>query len=197
MRLPEALDDVIHQFGKLPGVGAKTAMRQALVLTGWSKSELLEFGESVKVLASLTRCNECGFFAEEELCTVCSDLGRNDAETLCLVENELDCLAIENSGTFKGIYHVLGGVLNPLLGVGPMELNLRILPERIKNRGIKEVILAINPSVEGDATCSYIKEILPESVEARRIGFGMPMGGHLEYLDSMTISKAFENRKNF
>jgi recombination protein RecR len=113
------------------------------------------------------------------------------------VENASDLLAIEKSGTFKGVYHILGGVLNPLLGVGPDELKMDELREKIIKKEIQEIILAINPSVEGDATCSYLKSILPQTVQVDRIGFGVPIGGSLEYLDPMTITKALENRKRF
>jgi recombination protein RecR len=113
------------------------------------------------------------------------------------VENASDLLAIEKSGTFKGVYHILGGVLNPLLGVGPDELKMDQLKEKIIKKEIQEIILAINPSVEGDATCSYLKSILPQTLLVDRIGFGVPIGGSLEYLDPMTITKALENRKRF
>jgi recombination protein RecR len=113
------------------------------------------------------------------------------------VENVSDLMAIERSGQFKGLYHILGGVLNPLLGVGPEQLRLDELEEKIKRREIAEIILAVNPSVEGDATCAYIRSLIDESVKVERIGFGVPIGGSLEYLDSMTISKALENRKKF
>ena len=106
-------------------------------------------------------------------------------------------MAIEKSGTFKGVYHILGGVLNPLLGVGPDELKMDDLRQKIIKKEIQEIILAVNPSVEGDATCSYLKSILPVSVQVDRIGFGVPIGGSLEYLDPMTITKALENRKRF
>jgi recombination protein RecR len=136
-------------------------------------------------------------FADETLCSICSDDYRKSAKTLCVVEHASDLMAIEKSGHFKGVYHILGGVLNPLLGVGPEELKLDELKEKIINKGISEIILALNPSVEGDATCSYLKSILPTSTQVERIGFGVPIGGSLEYLDPMTITKALENRKRF
>jgi recombination protein RecR len=115
---------------------------------------------------------------------------------ICVVENVTDCLAIERSGTFKGKFHILFGVLNPLLGVGPDEINLSKMFTRIEEEEIEEIILAINPSVEGDATCAYIKQVLPETMNIERIGFGIPMGGSLEFVDSLTISKALENRRH-
>lgn len=136
-------------------------------------------------------------FADEDLCSICSDEDRQANKSLCIIENASDLMAIEKSGNFKGVYHILGGVLNPLLGVGPDELKMDELKSRILEKDIKEVILAINPSVEGDATCSYFKTLLPDSVQVERIGFGVPIGGSLEYLDPMTITKALENRKRF
>jgi recombination protein RecR len=135
-------------------------------------------------------------FADTDVCLICSNERRKESTTLCVVESITDCLAIERSGTFKGRFHILFGVLNPLLGIGPDELKLDQLQKRISEEGVKEVILAVNPSVEGDATCSYIKQILPESVLVERIGFGIPMGGSLEYVDALTISKAMENRRH-
>lgn len=136
-------------------------------------------------------------FADEQLCNICLNESRQSVGSLCVVENASDLLAIEKSGTFKGVYHILGGVLNPLLGVGPDELKMDDLREKIIKKEIQEIILAINPSVEGDATCSYLKSILPQTVQVDRIGFGVPIGGSLEYLDPMTITKALENRKRF
>jgi recombination protein RecR len=128
---------------------------------------------------------------------ICQDEFRESQKSLCIVETASDLMAIEKSGNFKGLYHILGGVLNPLLGIGPEELKLDELKHRIVAKEIQEVILAINPSVEGDATCSYLKMILPADVRVERIGFGVPIGGSLEYLDPMTITKALENRKRF
>ena len=134
-------------------------------------------------------------FSDEDQCSVCLDNSRGLDGTICVVESITDCMAIERSNQFKGKYHVLGGVLNPLMGIGPDELSIDKLVSRVKEDGITSLILAVNPSVEGDATCSYIKQVIPESVAADRIGFGIPMGGSLEYLDSMTITKALENRR--
>ena len=136
-------------------------------------------------------------FADENQCSICANDSRVSTQILCVVENASDLMAIEKSGTFKGVYHILGGVLNPLLGVGPDELKMDDLRQKIIKKEIQEIILAVNPSVEGDATCSYLKSILPVSVQVDRIGFGVPIGGSLEYLDPMTITKALENRKRF
>ena len=196
MELPQKLLNLIDQFGKLPGVGPKTAMRQSLILSEWTSVELLKFAESIEGLNNLKKCSKCGMFADETFCNVCINPERVNSPTLCVVETISDFLAIENSGQFKGKYYILGGVLNPLMGIGPDELNIDKLVTRISSEEIKEVILAVNPSIEGDATCSYIKDQITGDVEVDRIGFGIPMGGSLEYLDALTISKALENRRH-
>lgn len=196
MELPEKLLKVVKQFSRLPGVGEKTALRQSLIMTRWNKADLVEFAEAVKGLAELNHCDKCGMFCDDRLCKICTDQIRCNSKTLCVVESVTDCLAIERSGNFKGKFHILFGVLNPLLGVGPEELKLDNLVSRIQEEGVEEVILAVNPSVEGDATCAYIKQSLPTEIRVDRIGFGIPMGGSLEFVDSLTITKALENRRH-
>lgn len=196
MELPEKLLKAVKQFSRLPGVGEKTAMRQTLIMTKWQKEELVAFADAIKALTELNHCRRCGMYCDVELCQVCSRPDRALAEVICVVESISDLMAIERSGTFKGKYHILFGVLNPLLGVGPDELKLNILFERIKSENITDLILAINPSVEGDATCSYIKDSVSSLVNVERIGFGIPMGGSLEFVDSLTITKAIENRRH-
>ncbi|MCP4913805.1 MAG: recombination protein RecR [Oligoflexia bacterium] len=195
MELPEKLKSAIDGLSKIPGVGQKTAMRQALSLLNWSEEEIKSLSHSISNLTKLNECQKCSMLCDEELCSICSSADRFESQTLCVVESITDCIAIENSNTFSGKYHVLGGVLNPLLGIGPDELGIDNLFNRIKEEDVKTVILAVNPSVEGDATCSYIKQSISDGVEVDRIGFGIPIGGSLEYLDAMTISKALENRK--
>jgi len=195
LELPKILLNAVDQFSKIPGVGDKTALRQTLVLSKWTDEELMAFSGAIKELVSLKKCQKCGMFSDENICNICSSEARGEQRSLCIVENITDCMAIERSNQFKGRYHVLGGVLNPLMGIGPDELNIDKLVERIKGEEVQDLILAINPSVEGDATCSYINQVIPDGVSVERIGFGVPMGGSLEYLDSMTISKALENRK--
>jgi len=197
VELPETIKNAVEALTRLPGVGEKTAFRMVMNMTQWKPAELTSVGQSISSLQHLKHCQDCGMFSEDDLCSVCQDSSRRTAQSLCIVENISDLLAIEKSGTFKGTYHVLGGVLNPLLGVGPEELGIDKIKERIAKQDISEVILAINPSVEGDATCSYFKMILPENILIDRIGFGVPIGGSLEFLDPLTISKALENRKRF
>ncbi len=195
MNYPEKITGLVEYFRRIPGVGEKTALRQVLGLARWRDDELIAFGKALNDLSQLQYCQECGLFSEGSLCDVCARPERIKEGIICVVESLSDCLAVEKSGQFRGLYHVLGGVLNPLAGVGPDEIAIPKLVERVKRLEIRGVILAINPSIEGDATSSYIRQVLPESVGVERIGFGMPMGGALEYLDSMTISKALENRR--
>jgi recombination protein RecR len=197
IQLPDVIKNAVDALTKLPGVGEKTAFRMVMNMTNWKAQELVFIGDALSDLQNLKLCNHCGMFSDNELCSICQDEFRNLQQSLCVVENASDLMAIEKSGNFKGVYHILGGVLNPLLGIGPEELKLDDLKSRIFEHNIQEVILAINPSVEGDATCSYLKTLLPITVRVERIGFGVPIGGSLEYLDPMTITKALENRKRF
>ena len=195
MKLPEKLNDAIQSFSKLPGIGGKSAQRNILYLRNLNPSEIIHFADAISGLKDLMRCKFCGIFSDAEICHICSDPKRSESKTICVVEQITDCLAIESSGHFKGLYHVLGGVLNPLLGIGPDDLSIEKLKDRVIKLEIFELILAINPSVEGDVTCSYINDELNEITKVERIGFGIPMGGNLEYLDPLTISKALDNKK--
>lgn len=197
IQLPEVIKNAVEALTRLPGVGEKTAFRMVMNMTNWKSSELVSVGSALASLQHLKLCQDCGMFADGKLCSICENESRQSIKALCVVEHASDLMAIEKSGHFKGVYHILGGVLNPLLGVGPDELKLDQLKEKIIKKEITDIILAVNPSVEGDATCSYLKSILPDSVQVERIGFGVPIGGSLEYLDPMTITKALENRKRF
>jgi recombination protein RecR len=197
IQLPEVIKNAVEALTRLPGVGEKTAFRMVMSMTNWKDSELLSVGSALASLQHLKLCRECGMFADEDLCSVCFDELRQSSHTICIVENASDLMAIEKSGHYKGLYHILGGVLNPLLGIGPDELKLDDLKLKVVQKNIGEIILALNPSVEGDATCSYLKSIFPASTNVERIGFGVPIGGSLEYLDPMTITKALENKKRF
>lgn len=195
MKLPEKLEEVIHHFSKLPGIGGKSAQRHALFLSNLSELDLRSFSVALSGLTELKRCRECGIFSDTDICYICSDPKRLESKTICVVEEITDCLAIESSGHYRGLYHVLGGVLNPLLGIGPNDLSIELLVNRVKGLQIEDLVLAVNPSVEGDVTCSYLNDELKNFVNVNRIGFGIPMGGSLEYLDPLTISKALDNKK--
>jgi len=195
VELPKPIENVVQVFTRLPGIGEKTATRLALSLMNWKPEDISRFSDEVRSLLYLKKCAECGAFSERDICQICASSERSSVGTLCVVENIMDFMAIERGDSFKGLFHVLGGVLNPILGIGPQELKLEKIIERVERLNIHEVILALSPSIEGDATCSFIKNILPGTVSVQRIGFGIPIGGSLEYLDSLTIKKALENRK--
>lgn len=197
MKYPEAIENLVSSFSRLPGVGEKTAIRQALNIMSWDKEYVFEFSSALKELANIQFCEECGLFSDDKVCEICNSEKRKNQQVICVVEGITDLMAIEKSNQFQGMYHILGGVLNPLMGVGPDKLRIEKLKERVYQNNVKTLIMAINPSVEGDATCSYIRqELSDDSISIERIGFGMPMGGSLEYLDPLTISKALENRKS-
>lgn len=196
VQLPPIVQNAVAALGRLPGVGEKSALRMVTSMTHWRGSELEKFASAVADLARLRSCQQCGMWCEVEVCELCTSPSRRETGILCVVEQVSDLIAIDKSGQFKGRYLVLGGVLNPLLGVGPDQLRFKELHEAV-NSGATTVILALNPSVEGDATCAYIKHLLPDAIDVERIGFGIPIGGSLEYLDPMTIGKALENRKTF
>lgn len=194
IQLPDSIQDCVKSFAKLPGVGEKTALRQVMSMVKWDQQSLMEFASSVSNLSNIKKCSECGLYSDEDICEICNKIERKESGVICVVETISDLMAIEKSNEYTGLYHVLGGVLNPLMGVGPDQLKIDKLVERVEKYKISSVILAVNPSVEGDATCSYINQLL-NNVDVERIGFGIPMGGSLEYLDPLTISKALENKK--
>ena len=195
IQLPEPLAVLKQSFSRFSGVGEKSALRMVLQVVEWTPLEVSQMVDSLHGLSRLGRCRQCCVYCDGEICSICASPQRGESQTLCVVENINDLLAIERSEHYHGRYHVLGGTLNPLRGVGPEQLELSSLVERAAK--VKNIILAINPSVEGDATCSYIKGELGSAVRVERIGMGLPMGGSLEYVDAMTISKALENRRDF
>jgi recombination protein RecR len=195
VKLPKELIHLQEALAKLPGVGNKTAFRYAMGLLKWSAEARENIVSAIQKLDHIRECANCRFITETEICHICQDASRESYRKICVVQNINDVMAIESTSVFKGHYFVLGGVLNPLLGIGPEELKIDSLVRMILKFDTKEILLAISPSIEGDATCSYIREILPEQVQCMRIGFGLPVGGNLEYLDGLTISKALENSK--
>lgn len=204
--LPKSLQKVIEEFSKLPGIGNKSASRLAFYLINQPKIASEEFGNALLDLnTNLKTCKICFNITENETCTICSDPKR-DKKVICVVEHPLDVLAIEKTGEFNGVYHVLGGAISPVDGIGPEDLKIEELLNRIKSDGIQEVILATNPSLEGEATALYIqKEITALKSEIKsikdlkitRIARGLPVGGDLEYADEITLSRAFEGRKEY
>lgn len=197
-KYPAHLQKLIQTLKKLPGVGNRTAERYAFQLLDWSKEQLLQFGETVSETAELIHfCADCGALAEPDQCSLCSSPKRN-REILSVVSTAREVFAIESTGEFKGLYHVLGGVLSPLHGIGPEQLRLESLFERIRNGEIKEVILALDATLEGDATALYIKnELERHPIKVTRLAFGLPMGSALDYVDGGTLARAFSGRHHF
>lgn len=201
MKIPIAIQRLIDSFEKLPGIGPKTAQRLTFYLLNVPQRNLDSFGEAVMGLKKNTRtCSLCFNVDEIEPCSICQDRSRNQA-VICIVEKPLDILAIEKAGGFKGLYHVLGGVIDPLNNIGPDELHIRELLPRLKSGEVKEVILATNPTMEGEATAMYLQKMIreksPEELKLTRIGRGLPTGADLEYADEATLLKSFEGRGDY
>ena len=191
------LDKLINDFSKLPGIGHKTAQRLALFILKSDHSYVSDLADALLAVKENTRlCKQCFNISEHELCTICSDK-RRDSSLLCVVEDVVDIMAIEESHEFRGLYHVLGGVISPLSGVMPDDLHVSELIERIDSDGVQEVLLAINPSTEGEATMIYISRMLKDrDLRITRIASGVPLGSHLEFLDTATIGRAILTRRD-
>lgn len=197
MRSIKAVQRVIDGFESLPGIGPKTAARLAYYLLHVPQEKLEKFGESLIRLKKDTKvCKICFNIGEEELCPICEDRNR-DKSVICVVESPLDLLAIEKSEGFKGVYHVLGGAINPLANIGPDDLRISELLHRVKDEMIKELILATNPTMEGEATAMYITYKIKDirKLKITRIGRGLPTGADVEYADSQTLLRSLENRR--
>jgi len=195
--MSESVEKLIKTFSRLPGIGEKTAGRLTYHLLKTPAEEANQLAEAILELKeNVIFCSICRNITEQDPCEICGDL-RRDRSVICVVEEPSDIRAIEVSGSFRGLYHVLGGRLSPLDGVSPDDLSLDLLVQRIEKSdpGISEVIVATNPSVEGDATALYIQRLLADkNVSVSRIACGLPAGGHLEYMDSITISQALQGR---
>lgn len=202
MNLPRSLRSLIESFEKLPGIGPKTAQRLAFYLLHVPQEQLDEFSESAQNLKKNTvLCSLCYNVAEKDPCPVCLDQNR-DKSTICVVEQPLDVLALEKTGTFKGLYHVLHGAISPLNNIGPDELYIKQLIDRLKLKiqPVSEIILAMNPNMEGEATAMYLQKQIKnqnEEIKITRLGQGLPIGADLEYADEITLSRALEGRKEF
>ncbi len=190
------IDHLIEALTKLPGIGRKTASRLAFHILRSSPSEAQALARAIlDVKEKIHLCSVCFNLTDEDPCRICQDENRN-REVLCVVEGPNDLIAIENTGAFNGRYHVLHGTISPLDGVGPEDIKIRELMERVQREGVGEVILATNPTVEGGATALYLTELIkPLGVKVTRIAYGIPMGGEIEYSDGMTLSKALEGRR--
>lgn len=193
--MSDPVSKLILELSKLPGIGEKTAMRLAYHVLRSDEADVRALSETLlDTKRKIRLCSECFTFTEEQVCVTCNDARRN-SELVCVVEKPADVMAIENSQRFNGKYHVLHGVLSPLDGVGPEQLRVKELLARLQRGNIREVILAINPTVEGEATSIYLTKLLrPLGVTVTKIAHGIPVGGVLEYIDRQTIGRAIENR---
>ena len=196
MAFSASIEKLIEEFEKLPSIGHKTAVRLAFYVLNMSLDDAKKFSETIiEAREKLKYCSICGNITDEDPCTICSNTKRNK-ELVCVVEDVRDIIPIERTHEYTGVYHVLHGVISPMNGVGPNDINLKDLMTRIGSGEIKELILATNPNVEGEATAMYISKLVkPFNIKTTRIAHGIPIGGDLEYKDEVTLEKALENRR--
>ena len=191
-----AVTRLIEAFHRLPGIGPKTAQRLTYHLVRLPDEEARALSEAIMAVKELTTlCASCQNIAETEVCPLCSDF-RRDRSQICVVEEPLDILPIERSGKFQGLFHVLHGVISPMNGITPEDLKVKELLERLRDGQVKEIILGINPNIEGDATCMYLNGLIsPLGIRVTRLARGLPAGGDLEYVDDVTLARALEGRQ--
>lgn len=196
MKYPSTIQNLIECYKKLPGIGEKTAERYALATLELDQNVIDLFSKSVKdTKTKIKRCNRCNNLSEDDLCEICKNDSR-DKELLCVVEDPKSIILIEKIGSFNGYYHVIKGLISPLDGINPEDIELDKLIDRIKNENIKEVILAVKPSIEGETTSLYISRLLKDTdVIVSKIAHGVPLGTDIDYVDTLTLELALENRK--
>ncbi len=196
MNTQDPIERLVDAFSRLPGIGPKTAARLTYYLLRAPADVSMELAEALRILKEdVHYCRRCFNVAYDELCPICADPHR-DPHIICVVEEPLDVVALERSGAYHGLYHVLQGVINPLANVGPDELRIQELIDRVKQEEIEEIILATNPNMEGEATAMYIARLLrPLHVRVTRLAHGLPVGGDLEYADQHTLTQALEGRR--
>lgn len=192
-----ALQKLIDELGKLPGVGPKSAQRIAFHLIKIPEQEALSLADAIQQAKQKVRfCETCFNMSDEVICEICSDSQR-DSSLVCVVEEPRDIVALERTREYKGLYHVLQGAINPIDGIGPEQLKIRELLERLKGNAVVEVILCTNPNIEGEATAMYLAKLIePLGIQVSRIASGLPVGGDLEYADELTLGRALEGRRN-
>jgi recombination protein RecR len=190
------VQDLIDELGRLPGVGPKSAQRIAFHLLAADPADVRRLADAlIEVKAKVRFCATCGNVAQEEQCRICAD-PRRDPHVLCVVEEPKDVVAIERTREFRGRYHVLGGAISPIEGVGPDDLRTRELMERLADETVTEIILATDPNLEGEATATYLARLIkPMGLRVTRLASGLPVGGDLEYADEVTLGRAFEGRR--
>lgn len=196
--IPSSIQALIDEFAKLPGIGPKTAQRLTFYLLRKPNKSSEDLGRAAEGLRKGIRyCDTCCNFTDTETCSVCSN-GSRDKTIVCVVSEPLDVVALEKSGSYRGLYHVLGGVISPVEGIGPDDLFIAQLVTRIKAGDINEIIIATNPNLEGEATALYIQKLIqPLGTKITRIARGLPVGGDLEYADEITLSRALEGRRDY
>ena len=192
------IQDLVDELGRLPGVGPKSAQRIAFHIIQSDRVDVSRLAEILKTVKERVKfCTTCGNISEEELCRICKD-PRRDNSSICVVEESKDVLAIEKTREFKGKYHVLGGAISPIDGIGPENLSIKELMTRLAQTQINEVIIATDPNLEGEATATYLTRLIkPLGVKVSRLASGLPVGGDLEYADEITLGRAFEGRRSY
>lgn len=195
MNYPESLNNLINSLKKLPSIGEKSAERLAFAIMNFDEEEILLFSNSIKdVKSKIKKCSVCGNITENEICDICLNEER-DKTVICVVEDSKNIITLEKMGTYNGKYHVLNGLISPINGKGPRDIEIDSLIQKVNNNDIKEVIIAISPTLEGETTALYISKLLENTkVIVSRIAYGIPMGADMEYLDPMTLSMALNNR---
>ncbi len=194
----ESIDNLIKEFRKLPGIGPKSAKRIVFFLLKFSMDDITKFSKALVEMKEKVRfCKNCFSLSEEDRCSICKDESR-DKKKICVVEEASDVIIIEKTSEYRGLYHVLGGLLSPIDDIGPNEIKMPELINRVKNENIEEVIIALNPTVEGESTSTYLKKILePTGVKVTRLASGIPVGGDIEYADEITLGRAISDRREF
>lgn len=197
MLYPETINNLIDCYKKLPGIGEKTAERMALYCLEMDEDLIDLFADSLTSLKKkIKRCKKCNNLTESEICDICND-GSRDEKIICVVEDTKNVFQFERIGSYHGLYHVLDGLISPLDNINPEDLNLKSLVERIEKEDIKEVIIAVKPSIEGETTSLYISKILQDkNVIVSKIAYGVPIGADMDYVDALTLELALEERKN-
>ena len=193
---PSSVRDLIESFKNLPGIGEKSAERLAFSVLNFDSEKMDLFIESLTEIKKIKRCPICNNITDMDICYICSDLNRDD-KTIFVVEKPKDVVLFEKMGNYRGRYHVLGGLISPLEGINPEDINIASLIKRVHENDVKEVIIVLKPSIEGETTMQYIKKILnSDKVRVSKIPIGIPMGADIEYIDPMTLEMAFEDRKD-
>lgn len=195
MNYPDSLKVLIDSFKKLPSIGEKNAERLSFAVMNMSEEDINSFSKAiVDVKLKIKKCSICGNITENEICDICSDSSR-DSDIICVVEDSKNIISLEKMGSYRGKYHVLNGLISPMDGKGPDDIMLDSLLQRIKKENIKEIIIAVSPTLEGETTSLYISKLLePFKITVSKIAYGIPIGADMEYLDSMTLSMAMSNR---